>query len=236
MLTWHEDHCGDGVHLLSDKRDQAKDTRPIAVCIPVGVESTTGVEALQQTPQEWSANYIVMASFAEDWFVDARDEATRNTAAARRKEVIFAVCMLESYLFEWARDIILRKYGGAKLLDKLDKYFPKSDWKSLIDKWKDVPKGLCEDGLISSAPDLSGQTWQEFRERVYTQYRHALIHASASRPQPKTLTSPTAPPDWKTELAGLEAGWAVRIVVRLIRDLNTKAGTNTPQWLDGVGS
>jgi hypothetical protein len=122
---------------------------------------------------EWSATSIVMTDFARDWFDDARNEATKETAAARRREIVFAVCTLESYLLEWARDIILSRHSAAELLSKLEKYFPKRQKKPITDKWKDVPKALCRDGLIKDTPDLSGQTWQAFKDCVYNHY---VIH------------------------------------------------------------
>jgi hypothetical protein len=177
---------------------------------------------------EWSATSIVMTDFARDWFDDTRNEATKETAAARRREIVFAVCTLESYLLEWARDIILSRHSAAELLSKLAKYFPEGQTKPITHKWKVVPKELCRDGLIKDPPDLSGQTWQAFREDVHDYYRHSLIHAIVSRPQEKVTTASTPPSDWKAELARLPAGWAIGIVAKLMRDLNDKAGTHTP--------
>jgi hypothetical protein len=182
------------------------------------------------------ATAIVKADFAKDWFDDARNEVTKETsdliaaAAARRREIIFSVCALESYLLEWAREILLSRYGEAELLNKLSKYFPEGQRKPITHKWKDVPKELCRDGLIKGTPDLSGQTWQTFTEEVHEYYRNALIHASGSRPQKKVTASPTPPGDWKSELGSLSAGWAIGIVAELIRGLNDKAGTPTPDW------
>jgi hypothetical protein len=65
---------------------------------------------------------------------------------------------------------------------------------------------------------------------VHEYYRNALIHASVSRPQKKVTASPTPPGDWKAELGSLSAGWAIGIVAELIRGLNDKAGTPTPDW------
>jgi hypothetical protein len=195
-------------------------------------EVLAAVSSTQAISTEWSATSIVMTDFARDWFDDARHEATKETAGARRKEIIFAVCTLESYLLEWAREVLLSGHSTAELLSKLEEYFPTNERKPITDKWKDVPKALCRDGLIKGTPDLSGQTWQEFTERVYNYYRNSLIHASVSRPQEKVLASSTPPSDWKAELARLPAGWAIGIVAGLMRNLNDKAGTPTPDWLD----
>jgi hypothetical protein len=59
-----------------------------AVCI-----ATVGV------PTVW-----VSDNFSEDWFSDALKEARSGTDFnARRREIIFAACFAESYLFEWTR-------------------------------------------------------------------------------------------------------------------------------------
>jgi hypothetical protein len=183
------------------------------------------------------ATEIVMADFAEDWFDDAHNKVTKETsdlntaAAARRREIIFSVCALESYLLEWTREILFARYGKADLLNKLEKYFPAGKKTPITDKWKDVPKELCRDGLIKEPPDLNGQTWQMFREQVHEYYRNSLIHASVSRPQKKVTASLAPPADWKAELGSLSAGWAIGIVAELIRGLNDKASTRTPDWL-----
>jgi hypothetical protein len=180
----------------------------------------------------------VMSNFAEDWFADAHGEVIKDTSnpaaatAARRREIIFAVCALESYLLEWTRDILLSRYSQAELLDRLDKYFPMGRKNPITTKWNTVPKALCEDNLIKDRPDLIGKAWQTFKKDVYEYYRNSLIHASASRPQQKVTASLAPPTDWKAELGTLPAGWAIDIVAELIRDLNNKAGTRAPAWLD----
>lgn len=190
---------------------------------------------------EWSETAIVMSDFAKDWFEDARNEATRETdndiaaAAARRREIIFAVCALESYLFEWVRDILLLQAPPVDLLAALYKYFPQRQKKPITEKWKDIPKMLCDDKLIKKVPDLSGQTWKMFKEDLYECRRNNLIHAGASRPKKevKPYLDPPAPStNWKAELGRFPAGWAVGIVTTLIEDLNDKAGTHAPSWLN----
>jgi hypothetical protein len=208
------------------------DPKNVSVDYGMSPEALGSVAVTQAIPAEWLATSIVMADFARDWFDDARNEATKETAAARRREIVFAVCTLESYLLEWTRDIILSRHSAAELLGKLAKYFPNGQTKPITHKWKVVPKELCRDGLINDTPDLSGRTWQVFTKCVYGYYRNSLIHASVSRPQEKVTASSTPPSDWKAELARLSAGWAIGIVAELMRGLNDKAGTHTPDWLD----
>jgi hypothetical protein len=181
-------------------------------------------------PSDQLVTMIVKANFAKDWFEDAYNEVTKTPyAAARRREIIFAVCATESYLFEWARDILISKYP-TEFLNKLTDCFPENSKKPITEKWKDVPKKLWR-GLIEGTPDLrSCQTWRTFRE-VY-KYRNALIHAAVSWPKTEVTASLAPARDWKAELGAMGAGQAIEVVAELMRGLNDKAGTPTPDWLD----
>src|ERR1700730_15970831 len=153
----------------------------------MSIEWQSGLVSDTVAPSEMLITEIVKSCFAKDWFDDAYNEVTKDTSdlvavvAARRREIIFAVCTTESYFFEWVRDILLRNYP-TEFLIQLRKYFPENSMKPITEKWKDVPKELCRLGLIKGTPDLGGQTWQTFREKVY-KYRNALIHAAVSWPK-----------------------------------------------------
>ena len=58
------------------------------------------------------------ASFASKWFGDAHREAALEGGDARRREILLAVCFVESYLLEWTRDEALRRDYRA-----LSRYF-----------------------------------------------------------------------------------------------------------------
>lgn len=163
-------------------------------------------------------------SFAPEWFRDAQQQAALQEHSARRREIVFAVCAAESYLLEWVRDSVLDRDFKA-----LDKYFPPSDRRPIIDKWKDVPKRLQRDGLIPRAPDLGGSTWSDFRRLV--EFRNGLIHARSSRPETEDLSNESLPVPSKSELDNLEPGWAIRTVCELIAELNLAASTRSPDWL-----
>ena len=45
--------------------------------------------------------------FAPDWFEDTRQEAGVSGTPARRREIVFAVCFIESYLYEWVLNEVL---------------------------------------------------------------------------------------------------------------------------------
>src|SRR5215211_425462 len=101
--------------------------------------------------------------FAPEWLEDARREARTAGHNARRREVVFAVCFAESYLFEWVRDQVLDKRDFGQLVKDLNYYFPPAGRKRAIrEKWKEVPKRLFKDGRITGTPDPSQRDWENF--------------------------------------------------------------------------
>jgi hypothetical protein len=43
-------------------------------------------------------------SYGFEWFSDAVDQAGQRGHGCRRREIVFAVCAAETYLFEWVRE------------------------------------------------------------------------------------------------------------------------------------
>lgn len=184
-----------------------------------GVGGISSAEAFG-TPAIW-----LTSDFAPLWFTDAVSEARKSSDPhARRREILFAVAAAESYLLEWVRDEVLQRDFHA-----LDRYFPPGERRSITDKWKDISKQLHADGLIRSTPNLGGSTWQNFRTLV--EFRNGLIHARASRPETTGLPEERMPLPTVTQLHSLHPGWAVQVVIQLIAELNSAAGTRLPTWL-----
>jgi hypothetical protein len=125
-------------------------------------------------------------------------------------------------LLEWVRDEVLKKQ-----YEKLDPYFPPGRKLGIKDKLKEVLQELEKAGEIPTSPDLGTRTWEEFRELV--EFRDALVHATASRPIDPSEQGNESPDMGR--LNSMPAGWAVDIIVRLIRDLHTAVGTSPPSWL-----
>ncbi len=170
----------------------------------------------------WTSN-----NYAEDWYRDAVAEAgSADDYHARRREVIFAICFAESFIFEWAR----RKLQIAEI----NEYFPltprfKDDpryRRKLLDKWKKVPKELQQAGKIRVQPSLNLSRLAEL-----LRYRHGLIHASASRPATDTQPPETKPFPRKEDLKALKAGWALSIVIDLVSELCDQLGEPKPEYL-----
>ncbi|CAN5742002.1 hypothetical protein BH24CHL4_BH24CHL4_21430 [soil metagenome] len=78
----------------------------------------------------------------------------------RRREILFAVCCAESYIYEWTIDTLGSSSEGWRLRAEIDEYFdlePKGRrFPSLIEQWKDIPKRLCEAMVTSGREDSLG--------------------------------------------------------------------------------
>jgi hypothetical protein len=182
----------------------------------VGVSASTAVGTL--TP--W-----LSYCFAPEWFDDAVREAQIGLEHhSRRREIVFALCAAESYLLEWVRDEVLNRD-----FQKLNRYFPPGKWRSVSEKWKEIPKQLFDDGLIANLPNFNDPYWEKWLELI--EYRNGLIHARSSRPETASIAEKEKPIPSKTTLDNLQAGWALRIVVELIKQLHKAAGTSPPSWL-----
>jgi len=169
-------------------------------------------------------------SFAKEWFEDALHEAQTGTDHnARRREIVFAVCFAESYLFEWIRDQVLDRNDFQKLVTDLNKYFPPGKWQPVTVKWKLIPKSLLKDELIPATPDLSQSYWEHFTKLVTM--RHGLVHARSSRPETTQIQEKEKPLPSKEDLDNLPAGWATEVVVTLVKELHKAVGTSEPDWL-----
>ncbi len=170
-------------------------------------------------------NLWAMHTYAPDWFSDACSEIKSSSdPKSRRREIVFAVCFAESYLFEWVRDELLQAD-----FEKLTRYFPVEDRRGIKQRWKEVIKQLVTDGLIKKSPDFVEKYWQEFRTLV--DFRDGLVHANASRPdsgqiEEKMRTFPAA-----HILENLEPGWPTNTVKELVSRLHHAVGTIPPEWL-----
>jgi len=166
------------------------------------------------------------------WFDDARREAAPETAGdlhARRREIIFSVVCVESYLVEWAVDLLATRFADADLVDALQSYFPKQS--TTIGLWNEVPRRLHEDGYL---PKLLGE-YTEAHVKDFTRlidYRNDITHANVSHPD--VLSSePEASRQARTTttaLTELPPGWAMGVVAQRIQQLHRETGTTPPEW------
>jgi len=206
---------------------------------PLGIES---MEAFGTPQMYWDYG------FAPYWFRDARQEAEKfrdspeaemdQVRHAKCREIIFAVCFAESYLFEWVRDEVLKKK-----FDGLNEYFrpplwdpDKNKWKffhkPLKKKWMKVPKkAFRKKGIPENFPDTNQDYWKAFE--LLWKHRNGLSHAGASRPEtirPMEEGGENPSPSI-TELDALKPGWAVGVVAGLVKELHCRYGSQPPEYL-----
>ena len=161
--------------------------------------------------------------FAPEWLEDARREARKPADHnARRREVIFAICFAESYLFEWVLNRVLDWRDFGQLVEDLNRYFPPGSKRGVRDKWKEVPKRLLEDNRVTGIPELEQPYWQDFTRLV--EMRDGLIHARSSRPGTTTQPDKERPLPSKTDLDNLPAGWPTKVVIKLVDKLHEATG------------
>jgi len=163
-------------------------------------------------------------TFAPEWIDEAKREAAVQGYQARRREIVFAQCFVESYLFEWIRDKVVKGAFG-----KIPNYSTKG--RGIRNRWMGAVNKVCQERSIAP-PSWDARYWTDFSRLVC--YRNGLVHGKASWPtlisQPTIRVGPRPEPSKET-LEKLPPGWAVEIVVELVRQLHKTLGTPAPSWL-----
>jgi hypothetical protein len=177
------------------------------------------------TVQGQSVGLWKYGTYAPAWFADAKREASLENDQAELREIIFAVCTVESYLFEWVRDDVLN--GKFRLLTH---YFPVNQRPiGITERWKQVINHLHEDGSIPGKPNFGEHYWEEFIKLV--DFRNGLVHGRASRPETAGLSEAELPEPTAEELLEKGHGWAVKVVREVIKKLHEAVGTIPPGWI-----
>jgi hypothetical protein len=161
-----------------------------------------------------------LASFSQSWLFDAWLEASLDGPDHRRHEVLFSVCLVESYLFEWVRDAVLRRDFRA-----LSKYFPPGERRGIEQRFKQVMKELHADGLVRGSPSFSTTQWADFLDLV--RLRDGLVHASIGRPEVFVAEKRRT----LLDLNRLAPGWATGAARTLLLSNHEAAGFDAPAWL-----
>ena len=77
---------------------------------------------------------------------------------------------------------------------------------TVTDKWKEIPKQLSKDCLITGSSVLENPGyWGEWLKLI--EYRNGLIHARNSRPETASLDEKEKPKPSKTRLDNMAPGW-----------------------------
>lgn len=181
-----------------------------------------GLKAMPVTWSKWP-------NWSERWFEDALAEARKTPVSAQehrdvlRREIVFAVCFVESYLFEWARDTL----GHDRLAVQL--VMP-GKIQGIKKRWRHVVEAVHQRKPFN-APLAYGKNarWSQFCQVVH--FRDGLVHATASLPVSSDQSPlPDPYPDIEA-LDGLTPGWAVTRTVALVRQLHESQGSDPPDWL-----
>ncbi len=166
------------------------------------------------------------ASFAEDWYHDARREAQGlDGRHSKRREIVFAASFLESYIFEWVR---------LHWFEKVNTFSPPaSRFKNdplyragLKEKWSYVPPELHRASLIPRVPSLD---LSDLGTPVVL--RNGLLHARASRPATGGQVDAERPRPAVGELDSLDHGWPLGVAIELVKKLHADLQTTPPSYL-----
>ncbi|MFW6116639.1 MAG: hypothetical protein ACOC6F_02835 [bacterium] len=173
-----------------------------------------------------AAYILVEANLAKEWFGDAVGEAKRETEDALgsiRREIVFAVCFAESYIFEWAREVA----GPTEVIEHFRFEEP---FETVKEKWKGVPVRLHDAGLTATKSEPSID-WGQMGE--VTKYRDGLVHGAASIPAGLTSEEGEAPEPKPalSELRRRGRGWALAAVLNVVGQLHQQTNTPLPEYL-----
>jgi hypothetical protein len=173
-----------------------------------------------------SPGFWITASFAQAWFRDTFVESQQEGPDHRRKEVLFAVCFVESYLFETVRDFVLRMK-----FSETTKYFPvDGPRRGIKRRCKEVFDRLYKNGKLTKAMKWNDPFWVEFCRLV--DMRDGLIHASISRPDKSDLPRKEKPTPSVEEFFALHPGWALKRARNLVHAVHESIGINAIEWIE----
>jgi hypothetical protein len=180
-----------------------------------------------------SVAIMKISRHAQAWYEDALREARaerRKDHQARRREIVFAVCCGESYLYEWTYDLLAQAHPYPDRDEVVAHLLPdRMQGEPLTARWNKVPKNLQAAGFLARTPSYRPRDHAKKWEKLVL-YRNGLVHAHIS--QPEYGPAPSERPSVTTEdLLALPPGWAVNVVAERIRRLHDAAGTPPPDWL-----
>jgi hypothetical protein len=213
--------CDDCGHQLDDVHEGASCQGCGSHRRDVEVEAPTAeAHAMAMRVTVWQTYH-----FAPEWLSDAKEQARLvDNHNARRREVVFAVCFAESYLFEFVRDSIL----GTDF-QRVSEFFPPSHHVGIRERWKEVVGKLNDGGFLITMPPTGDKHDQEWDRLV--SYRDGIVHARSSRPQTNPQPEAEQPIPSKSALDRLAPGWAARVVIERAGRLHLASGKAVPPWL-----
>ena len=174
--------------------------------------------------------HYVYSSYGKRWWEDACGEVplVDDEDAARhviRRQVVFVVCALESWFFEWVRDEVPGDVNATAAL------FAEGKPEGITDRIKRVTKQLYDESDLIEEPDFDDtEAWQPLCGLV--EHRNGLVHALASLPRgdipPDAETATPTPED----LRDLAPAKPLRIVRRAVELVTSFADAEPPEWME----
>lgn len=168
-------------------------------------------------------------NYAGDWYADARgevsDSANKNN---KRREIVFSVFFLESYLYEWVRsqrpDFLTSFFdNNAKTLDG------KHSLRGLKYKWQYIPSAIARELKLATDFELD---LHELESLI--KFRDGFVHAKASRIYNDNTEEKNLPVPSQEELENtIQSGWAVTTAKNLVISLHQKIDSDPPGYFQG---
>lgn len=174
-----------------------------------------------------SATAYITQDYAPDWWEDALKSVPDGAgdAGAMRRQIVFAVCALESWFFEWVRDDVLEDATQSSVL------FADITARGLPNRIKCVLGEMHSRGRLDAEPGYGeSDAWQDLHELL--RHRNGLVHALASRPRgdiPEEAEGPR--PDFR-ELTEMEPAWPVSVVRGVVELLSSFDDAEPPEWME----
>lgn len=202
-----------------DQADENGRTIKLAWVEGLGLSDEIGVSAYSRYAERWWEDAAGEAAAA----ADAGDE--RAVRDAVRRQIVFVVCALESWLFEWVRDDVLSDVAAASAL------FVEGGRERLTDRIKRVLCELHAQGELATEPGFAeSDAWEDLHDLLDD--RHGLVHAVASLPRgdvPEDAEKARPTPERLEALAPAEPLVTVRGVVKLVAGF---ADDEPPEWME----
>jgi hypothetical protein len=191
-------------------------------------------DAIHVQTTTFPVNILITASFARYWLDDALIEAKKESSRdSKRREIVFAVCFAETYIFEWVRN----KFFPKDIEGLFHCFTTPSEKggrrpKNIKEKWK-VTKQLSEDGKIKDTIVFDkgkNVVWGDFCDLI--DYRNSLVHAALSIPESSSPPELIKKLPTISDFNRMKIGWATGVVVNLVRHFHEVIGIKPPDWFE----
>lgn len=177
-----------------------------------------------------SVRMYITREYGLIWWADACGEVPPESADPRevrdamRRQLLFTVCALESWFFEWVRDDLLEDATESADL------FASASWK-LTEKIIDVLGTLYDRGRLAHQPAFGESVaWDDLHKIL--DHRNGLVHALASLPRGDIPPDAGEPIPTADDLLALAPARPLKVVRRVADLLTSFAGEKPPEWME----